>query len=557
MSRLGRNRRRRRVVGVVVDGDRLLGVELRRRRFRRLRVRGTASVEIPHEAWADSVTADPEVLAQALRTLWSEGRFTTSKVALGMGGRETMLHPILVPRAAADVVGYARSQLAAHFSTDLEDAIVDHLPVDADRRDDTAPEEVLAVAVRADIVEPVAEAVRRAGLKLVSVDAASAAIAGAIDAEAPASGRDVVVAVGENRTTVVVRVDGRPHSVRVVGPAADPLPLRPTAGDLAGGADDPWLDAHDAVEAEQQRRFSAAADAVAAAIHFDPRPDAGIGVPSVVLTGALGRHDALQHSVATASGATVAIASPPPWWTTGKRRRPLDDSTFDRFVEPAGVAHAWLTRAGTSFDLMPPSVLQTRDHRRELAVGLLLAALVGGGCGYGLVVYRAELGDAGDELAVIEGDVAALSRRLDDLAPVDEAERARAARLGVAAELLGDDLWWGRILHEVAVATGDDASLTDIALVRPLPVGDDGAEDGMVVFEGRSVDQAGVGSWLDAVAETGVFEDLWLVRSSVADPDDLDGPVEFRVEARLSSGARSPRAGDPSAWLVDLTGAGS
>ena len=206
---------------------------------------------------------------------------------------------------------------------------------------------------------------------------------------------------------------------------------------------------------------------------------------------------------------------------------------------------------------MPPSVLQTRDHRRELAVGLLLAARVGGGCGYGLVVYRAELGDAGDELAVIEGDVAALSRRLDDLAPVDEAERARAARLGVAAELLGDDLWWGRILHEVAVATGDDASLTDIALVRPLPVGDDGAEDGMVVFEGRSVDQAGVGSWLDAVAETGVFEDLWLVRSSVADPDDLDGPVEFRVEARLSSGARSPRAGDPSAWLVDLTGAGS
>ena len=141
-------------------------------------------MEIPHEAWADSVTADPEVLAQALRTLWSEGRFTTSKVALGMGGRETMLHPILVPRTAADVVGYARSQLAAHFSTDLEDAIVDHLPVDADRRDDAAPEEVLAVAVRADIVEPV-PGIRRAGLKLVSVDAASAAIAGAVDAEAP------------------------------------------------------------------------------------------------------------------------------------------------------------------------------------------------------------------------------------------------------------------------------------------------------------------------------------------------------------------------------------
>lgn len=548
--RRSRRGRRRCVVGVVIDGSLLRGVEVRRRRIGGLRARAVAAIDIPQEAWADGVTADPEVLALALRELWAVGKFSTARIAFGVAGRDAMLHPITVPRAADDVTGYARSQLAAHFSTDLDDAVVDTLPVGTERGEASRPVSVLAVATRTEVVDPVAEAVGRAGLKLVSVDAAASALSTPIEPAGAESSREVVVAVGVNRTTVVVRADGRLCSVRVLAPAPGSARSRPGSDEPIDVDGSRSAEGDAAVVAAQQRRVVEAADAVAVAIHFDPRPDGDTAVPTVLLTGECGRDESLQHAVATASGATVSAVSPPEWWS---RRKGIDPDAFDHFVEPAGVAFAWLCNHHDVFDLRPPSVLEARADRRELVMGLALAVVVAAACGFGLWSYRAAVDDARADLAALEADIGDLTVSLDDLAAVGGLEDARAASLNAGADALRDDLWWGRILQEIAEATDDETHLIAVTLTRSGPEGD--AEPATVVasFDGVGADQASVGEWLDAMIGIGVFDDVWLVRSSVSDSGDpADSAIVFRAEARLTPRARSPRAVDSASWMVTL-----
>ena len=542
-----RSSTQRRIVGVMIDGDVLRGVEVRRG-LRGMRATAVAEVQLPGGAGADRSMTDTEALADGLRELWSAGDFSTKNVAFGVNGRDATLRPMSVPSAAADdVAGYVRYQLADYLSYELDEAVIDHQVVDDTPDDDDSTIEALAIGVPAALVERLGEAVTEAGLTLVSVDAAPTALATAIDPASPDDEGDAVVSVDGTRTTVVLRSGGRPRMVRVLAAGggdrtaqlADELEgmIARVEGHQQGASPAPTVGGQD-------RRFAEAADAVAAAINYDLREQSGTGVDHVIVTGAFGRYESLHHLIATAAGTSVAAAMPPAWWPQGQAN---DFDDFDHYVEAAGLAFSYLDGRDDSFDLMPPTVRAANDDRRELSVGVGLAAVIAAASMFVVLPYRAEAQGAQDEVDALEADVAALSNRVEGLALIGELDQARLAQIDSIAAALRDDLWWGRILDSIAVATGDDTYLTGMTLVRPTGTND---EEAVVSFNGVSADQAGVGVWLDRMDELGIFADIWLVQSTAAVlGENDDAAVVFLAQAQLTSDARGPRSVDPTTWV--------
>lgn len=538
-----RSTSRRRIVGVMIDGDVLRGVELRRG-LRGMQATAVGEVQMPTPSAETSEAFDP--LTEGLRELWATSGFKTKHVAFGVNGRDATMRPMTVPRAAADdISGYVRYQLADYLSYELDEAIIDHQIVD-DLGDDAI--EVLAIGVPAELVERLGASVAAAGLTLASVDAAPTALAAAIDPASPNDEGDAVVSVDGTRTTVVLRSGGRPRMVRVLGAGggdrtaqlADELEglIARVEGHQQGAAPAPSLGGQD-------RRFAEAADAVAAAINYDMREHTGTGVDHVIVTGAFGRYESLHHLVASAAGTSVATAMAPAWWPHGQAS---DFDDFDHFVEPAGLAYSHLDGRDDSFDLMPPSVRTANDDRRELTVGVGLATVLAAGSMLAVVPYRAGAQGAQAEVDALEADVSVLSSRVDALALIGELDQARLTQIDSIAAALRDDLWWGRILDSIAIATGDETYLTNMTLVRPTGTGSD---ESVVAFNGVSADQAAVGIWLDRMDDLGIFADIWLVQSTAAVlGENEDAAVVFLAQARLTSDARGPRSVDPTTWVL-------
>lgn len=533
--------RSRRVVGVVIDGDVLRGVELRRG-VRGLRARAAAEVVLPNGGRGEDFGLDPESIAEGLRALWAEGGFGSRDVAFGVNGRDATIRPMTVPNEALDDLdGYVRYELAEYLSYELGDAVIDHQVVGCSSDEADASLEVLAIGVRTALLDTIADAIDQAGLTLVSVDAAPTALAVGIGQVADATDGDAVVSVDGTRTTVVLRAGGRPRMVRVLaeGGGSHSTQLAEELDSLIARVDEHRRGGHHQTGDAQDQRFSEAADAVAAAINYDLREHTGTGVAHVILTGAFGRFDSLHHLMTGASGAPVTSAVPPLWWPGS------DDGgvgEFDQFAEPAGLAFTALAATDSRFDLMPPALVEHRRNRVELGVGVAAAVAIIAGGVFAIGPYRESAAVASAEADTLDGHVATLSMRVDSLAIVADLEAARVDISDGIDTALADDLWWSRILVEIGAATPDDTFLTSVTLERPL-----GEEESVTDFTGISTDQASVGEWLAAMEALPIFADVWLVQSSatVVGEEEL-AVVSFLAKARLTDAARAPRAVDPT-----------
>ncbi len=535
-----RRQRRRRIVGVMIDGDVLRGVELKRG-LRGLRFKGVAEVVVPDGTREQGRIIDQSAMADAFKALWKEGGFRAKRVAFGISGRDVTIRPMSVPTAAStDVGGFARYELGEYLPYDLDHSVVDHrimgdADTNGDGHNDTVTE-VIAVGVRTSLVEEVAAAVAEAGLVISSIDAAPTALAAAIAPMASEQGTEALVSVDGTRTTVVLRAGGRPRVVRVLAEgggdrstqlAEELESLIATVDQHRRGGEQQW-----SVDG-QSRRFTEAAEAVTAAIRYDIGEQAGSGVSRVVLTGAFGEYELLHQFMAEASGVEVIGAPTPPWWG--------NDDDFDHYVEPAGLAYAALGNPAERFDLMAPTVVESRQRRRERVAGLVLGiALVAGGIPLVDQVWS-ETHRLNAQAAELERNAGELRTQTEALAPAGEMDDALEVQRIAIDNALEDDLWWARIMEEIADAMPMETFLTSMSLVRP--VGTDNREDFVATFTGVGHDQAAVGAWLAAMSDLDVLDDVWLVQATASVYGTEGTPVvAFLAEARLTTDAKTLRA---------------
>lgn len=186
-----------------------------------LRLDKFGQIALPLGAVSDGEVVDVELVAGALKRLWSEVRFSTRRVVVGVANQKVVVRQVDLPWMEHDELrqslGY---QVADLLPMPVEQAILDFYPVEEFLNDAGGRTlRVLLVAAAKDMIERAVTAVQRAGLKPVSVDLTSfALIRGTIDRQhlGPVGDAEALVDVGARITNVAVHQGGVPRFIRIL-----------------------------------------------------------------------------------------------------------------------------------------------------------------------------------------------------------------------------------------------------------------------------------------------------------------------------------------------------
>jgi type IV pilus assembly protein PilM len=191
---------------------------------RRPTLRRFAQVPLPAGVVRAGAVVDTDALTEALKTLWSKGRFGTRNVALGVANAGVLVRQLdLDWMPPADFRKALRYQVQDVLPFSVDEANLDyHLLDDLEvAGEDGAPRRVariLLVAASRGMVDAYVAAARRAGLRTQAVDLLPFALLRARTPLLPegSSVTEAIVDVGADVMSVVVHTGGVPRYVRMI-----------------------------------------------------------------------------------------------------------------------------------------------------------------------------------------------------------------------------------------------------------------------------------------------------------------------------------------------------
>jgi type IV pilus assembly protein PilM len=188
-------------------------------------VRLCGEVPLPPGAVREGEVVDVEIVARAIRELWSSAKPSSKRVALGLANRRTVVRQVELPWLPADELRAALPFHAGeHIPMAVEAALLDFWPLDETvGPGGTRQVRGLLVAVAREAAETLVAAVAQAGLTAASIDILPLAILRALGSLPPAAEApdadpvvEALVDVGSDVTNVLVHERGRPLFVRML-----------------------------------------------------------------------------------------------------------------------------------------------------------------------------------------------------------------------------------------------------------------------------------------------------------------------------------------------------
>lgn len=182
------------------------------------------AVALPPGAVVKGEVSQPRTVADALKQLWSAGKFGTKNVVLGVGNSRVLARDLSVPKMPLNLI---RESLPFHVQEMLpfptKDALLDFYPI-SESTDESGPVvNGLLVAALKSAVQGNIEAVRLAGLNTVNVDLIPFALSRVLLRGARTAGTAAMIDVGASTTTVVISTHGVPQFVRLIPNGGDDL----------------------------------------------------------------------------------------------------------------------------------------------------------------------------------------------------------------------------------------------------------------------------------------------------------------------------------------------
>ena len=279
-------------------------------------------VALPPGAVRDGEVEDHGTVSGAIKKLWSDHKFASKDVVLGVGNQRVIVRELDLPRMP---MGQLRESLAFQVQELLpmpaDEALLDFYPT-AERTTEAGPMlHGMLVAATKDTVNANVLAVEGAGLKPQMVDLSAFALVRSLTRGELAARTVALVEIGARVTHIVIAAAGSPRFVRML----------PTGGqnvtDAIAGAV-----GCSATDAERLKReigigYAVPAEFKAAgeAIDLVTRPlveavrntfvyyqsnNPGAGIETVVLSGGGAHLPGIGQYLATASRLPVAIADP-------------------------------------------------------------------------------------------------------------------------------------------------------------------------------------------------------------------------------------------------------
>lgn len=208
------------VVALDLSRTGIRGVQVDTPYSARPRVSRFAAVEVPEGTIFDGEIVDARRGAVAVKELWKAGRFTTRKAVFGISSRKVVVREVTLPAVTG-----ARRKAALRYAVegqvpiDLDDAILDFLPLRTVEGGREPLQEGLLVATARSSLESTVTAIERTGRQVDAIDFAGFALLRAL--AAGTAGTPAVIHIGAASTTVVIAVDGRPAFARILPSGGD------------------------------------------------------------------------------------------------------------------------------------------------------------------------------------------------------------------------------------------------------------------------------------------------------------------------------------------------
>ena len=212
----------RTVVGLDIGGSGVRAAEFTV--GRKARLRKFASVSLAEGVVKAGRVVDPEALSDALKELWSQGKFGTKEVMIGLANDGVLVRQMdLEWMPPDDFRKGLRYQVADALPVPVDEANLDYYMLDELELETGTDGEkrkvarVMLVAAGREMVDAFVRAAQSAGLRPLGVDllpfALVRAVSPVVDGESPL---EAIVDIGADTVAVVVHQGGRPRVVRTL-----------------------------------------------------------------------------------------------------------------------------------------------------------------------------------------------------------------------------------------------------------------------------------------------------------------------------------------------------
>ncbi|WP_312676779.1 type IV pilus assembly protein PilM [Microbacterium sp.] len=308
------------------------------------------AVSVPDGTIFDGEIIDERRATAAIKELWKSARFTTKRVTLGIANRKVVVREMTLPNMPkAQRRTSLRYAVEGQLPIDLDDAILDFLPLrDAgDERDHK--QEGLLVATARGSLESTVTAVEKAGRYVDAVDFSGFALMRVLPGGE--TGTRAIINIGASSTTVVIATGSTPEFVRIVPSGGDDISrtmeraLGVTFADaekdklrrgLQGGAATPEeLGAENII----RENIASLIDSIRNTLNFYANAHPAKPVAGIVLTGGGSRLSGLAPVFSRALGVPTSFGDPLATFSVAKKLRGSDLERWAlELAAPLGVA---------------------------------------------------------------------------------------------------------------------------------------------------------------------------------------------------------------------------
>ena len=177
-------------------------------------------VALPAGAVRDGEVIDIDTVAQAIKQLWAQAKFSTKKVVVGVANQKVVVRQVdLAWLPLNELKKSLAFQVQDFIPMPVEQAILDFHPLEEFTNDAGGRMlRVLLVAAARDMVGSALQAVEKAGLQPTMVDLTSFAVLRSQASSSPGFSfeSEALIDIGSSVTNIVVHQGGVPRFVRIL-----------------------------------------------------------------------------------------------------------------------------------------------------------------------------------------------------------------------------------------------------------------------------------------------------------------------------------------------------
>lgn len=208
----------KRIVAVEVTFDFVRGIEIENPFTTKPKLVKYGEIALPQGAAGESEVFEIDIVKEAFEELWKVNKFSTKEVALGIGGRKTIVREYETPLAEIEKIrSNLKFEAANLLPAQMGNAMLDFYPTEL-KNSDTGIEVVqgLFVASPAEPAEKLIASLTSAGLDVQIVDYLPFGIARVARKAFGKEGEYLLVNIKSYSTDIVALRNGSPQMVRVI-----------------------------------------------------------------------------------------------------------------------------------------------------------------------------------------------------------------------------------------------------------------------------------------------------------------------------------------------------